>query len=153
MTSKDKDKQLFDYIKANHQKKSARTIGKELGISATTVRRKAKSIGIEFQHNATLKIISSELDRDIEENFYKEASIEIAKRHGLSEKKVNSRAAELGLEAKLKAGRNGKKQEALQFIALNYNKMTNQSMADELNISISSVNRLLAEFKLHAPDV
>ena len=153
MTSKDKDKQLFAYVKANHQKKSARTIGKELGVSATTVRRKAKSIGIEFQHNATLPISSSALDKDIEENFYKEASIEIAKRHGLSEKKVNNRAVELGLEAKLKAGRNGNKKENLQFIALNYNKMTNQSMADELNVSVSRVNRLVAEFKLHALDI
>lgn len=150
MTLKEKDTELFDYIKANHQKKSARTISKELGIPATTVRRKAKSIGIEFQHNATLKIMSTELDKDIEDNLYKEASSSIAKRHGLSEKKFNNRALELGFMAKRKAGRDGHKQEALEFIALNYGKMTNQSMADDLNLSVSKVNRLVAEFKVKA---
>jgi DNA-binding CsgD family transcriptional regulator len=149
MTLKEKDTQLLDYIKANHKKKSARAIGKELGIPVTTLLRKAKEIQIKFQHNATLKFNSSALDKDIEENFYKDASIKIANRHGLSEKKVNNRALELGLEAKFKAGRNGNKQEALQFISLNYGKMTNQSMADELKISLSSVKRLVTEFKLH----
>jgi transcriptional antiterminator len=148
MVFKEKNESLFEYIKANHRKKSARTIAKELGISPTTVRRKAKSIGIEFEHNATLRIASSELDKDIKDQFYKEASISIATRHRVSEKTVNKRALELGLKPKLASGRDGNKKEFVEYIALQHGKMTNQSIADELNISRSRVNRILNELEL-----
>jgi hypothetical protein len=148
MALKAKDAQLFEYIKANHQNKSARTISKDLGIPATTVRRKAKLIGIKFEHNVSLRIVSSELDKDIGENYYKEATTAIARRHGLSAKKVYSRALELGFESKLTVGRRGNKQSDLAFIVLNYGKMTIKSLADELNTTVNRVNRLITSIKL-----